>query len=150
MMSTRKSRPEAALERQTLFTLGSDPDLAIFKNEVGEGFYGVVRGQIDALLSGAGLPEVRKQVLAILDRNRVHFGLRVGSADLIGCEAVRIEPAMVGLTFGRFVSIELKGPDGRMRPEQELWLARMTELGAAAGVARSPGDAALIVERGRR
>lgn len=147
---TRKARPEAILERHTLFALGSDPRLAIFKNECGEGFYANVREQIRNCLDGEVRRELVAEVLAILDRNRVHYGLHVGSADLIGVVAVEVTPEMVGSTIGRFVSIELKSASGALRTEQEVWRDRMRELGAVAEVARTPGDAALAVEKARR
>ena len=146
-------RPEALLERRVLQALGGDRGLALFKNEVGEGYYGNVRAQIADLKrygNGDAAGINRNQVLSVLDYSRVHYGLRVGSADLVGIVAVEVTPEMVGTRIGRFVSVELKSNDGRLRPEQVTWRDRMIELGAAAGVARSPGDAALIVEEARR
>lgn len=130
-------RPEALLERQVLAALGRDPLVTLFKNECGEGFYGAVRPQLSKLLAGM---TSHRDALAILDRNRVHFGLHNGSADLI---------AVVG-PRGRLVGIELKSDRGVLSADQERWLARMRELGAVAGVARTPGDAALLIEEAKR
>lgn len=132
-----RNRPEAILERQVLATLGTDRNLAIFRNECGEGFYANVWPQLRALLAGHPAAE---QAMAILDRNRVHYGLHNGSADLCGL----IGPA------GRFVSFELKSEAGALRPDQILWQARMRELGALAEVVRSPGQASLYIDEARR
>jgi hypothetical protein len=98
-----------------------------------------VRAQVAALPQYDGLLD-RADVLAILDRSRVHYGLHNGSADIIGI----LGPA------GRLVSFELKSDRGQLRPEQEVWLARMRELGALSEVIRSPGDAMLALEEARR
>lgn len=142
-------RPEALLERQVLKALGRDPALALFKNECGEGFYGTARHQILALPRTHGTVQL-VDVLGALDRNRVHFGLHVGSADLVAVARVEITPQMVGRSIGRFVSIELKSATGRVGEAQQAWIDRMRELGATAGVARSPGDAAVLVEEAKR
>jgi len=60
------------------------------------------------------------------------------------------QPDIMGfLHGGRFLAVEVKRHDGRISPEQAKWLARATEAGAAAGVARSVEEAVAIAE-GRR
>jgi hypothetical protein len=71
----------------------------------------------------------------------VQFGLCKGSADLIGWKRVTITPEMVGTTVAVFVSIEVKTPTGRLRPEQQQWLDAVQAAGGIAGVARSVEDA---------
>ena len=71
----------------------------------------------------------------------VQFGLCKGSADLIGWKRVTITPDMVGSTVAVFVSIEVKTPTGRLRPEQQQWLDAVQAAGGIAGVARSVEDA---------
>jgi hypothetical protein len=71
----------------------------------------------------------------------VTFGLCKGSADLIGWKRVTITPEMVGTTVAVFVSIEVKTPTGRLRPEQQQWLDAVQAAGGIAGVARSVEDA---------
>jgi hypothetical protein len=46
-----------------------------------------------------------------------------GSADLIGYRSITITPDMVGQQVAVFASIEVKTPTGRIRPEQQQWLA---------------------------
>ena len=71
----------------------------------------------------------------------VQFGQCKGSADLIGWKRVTITPEMVGTTVAVFVSIEVKTPTGRLRPEQQQWLDAVQAAGGIAGVARSVEDA---------
>ena len=46
---------------------------------------------------------------------------------------------------GRAVFIEVKTSSGRVRPEQENFITRMRECGAAAGICRSADDAVKLV-----
>ena len=75
----------------------------------------------------------------------VQFGLARGSADLIGYRTITITPNMVGTTVAVFLSIEVKTPTGRIRPEQQAWLETVQAAGGIAGVARSVEDALRIV-----
>ena len=70
----------------------------------------------------------------------VQFGLCKGSADLIGWHTVVVTPEMVGQTVAIFTSIEVKTPTGRVRPEQQQWLAAVQAAGGIAAVARSVAD----------
>ena len=71
----------------------------------------------------------------------VQFGLCKGSADLIGWRTVTVTPDMVGTQVAVFLSIEVKTPTGRLRPEQQQWLDAVQAAGGIAGVARSVKDA---------
>ena len=79
---------------------------------------------------------VNKSGLARLWRNNVgclqgvRYGLAVGSADLVGITR-----------DGRFVSIEVKTPDGKMRPEQVTWAETVRRFNGIAIVARSVEEA---------
>jgi hypothetical protein len=75
----------------------------------------------------------------------VSFGLCKGSADLIGYRSITITPDMVGQQVAVFLSIEVKTPTGRIRPEQQAWLETVQAAGGIAGVARSVEDALRIV-----
>jgi dihydroxyacid dehydratase/phosphogluconate dehydratase len=52
---------------------------------------------------------------------------------------------MVGTQLAVFTSIEVKTPTGRIRPEQQAWLATVQGAGGIAGVARSVTDAQYLV-----
>ena len=75
----------------------------------------------------------------------VQFGLARGSADLIGYRTITITSDMVGTTVAVFLSIEVKTPTGRIRPEQRAWMETVQAAGGIAGVARSVEDAQRIV-----
>jgi hypothetical protein len=75
----------------------------------------------------------------------VQFGLCKGSADLIGYRTITITPDMVGQQVAVFLSIEVKTPTGRIRPEQQAWLETVQAAGGIAGVARSVEDALRIM-----
>ena len=75
----------------------------------------------------------------------VQFGLCKGSADLIGWRTVTVTPDMVGTQVAVFLSIEVKTPTGRLRPEQQQWLDAVQAAGGIAGVARSVDDARALL-----
>ena len=75
----------------------------------------------------------------------MQFGLCKGSADLIGYRTITITPDMVGQQVAVFLSIEVKTPTGRIRPEQQAWMETIQAAGGIAGVARSVEDALRIV-----
>ena len=111
---------ETTLQQQIRLAVGTNPDARIFRNQVGS------------------LPDPRTGRL-------VTFGLSRGSADLIGWRTVTITQAMVGSRIAVFTSIEVKTPTGRIRPEQQAWLAVVQGAGGLAGIARSVTDAQLLL-----
>ena len=100
--------------------MGTRPDLRLYRNNCGS------------------LPDPRTGRL-------VTFGLARGSADLIGWRTVTITQAMVGTRLAVFTSIEVKAPNGRIRPEQQAWLDVVLRSGGIAGIARSVTDAQLLL-----
>ena len=98
---------ETTIQNKIRLALGSRADVRLFRNHVG-----VVKDE----------------------RGRVHsFGLRKGSADLIGW--VRIAHIAV------FLSIEIKTAKGKLRPEQQQWRKNVNESGGIAFVARNEEEA---------
>ena len=111
---------ETHLLQQIRLALGTRSDLRLYRNNCGT------------------LPDPRTG-------RPVQFGLARGSADLIGWRTVTITPDMVGQRIAVFTSIEVKTPTGRVRPEQQAWLACVQQCGGIAGVARSIADATQII-----
>ena len=67
------------------------------------------------------------------DGRLIRYGLCKGSSDVIGLAK-----------DGRFLAVEVKTATGRVRPEQETFIAAVRRAGGRAGVARSVGDAVKI------
>lgn len=111
---------ETDLQQRIRLALGTQSDLRLFRNQVGQ------------------LPDPRTG-------RPVQFGLARGSADLIGWRSVVITPEMVGQRVAIFLSIEVKTPTGRLTPAQHAWLGTVRGAGGIAGVARSVGAAFEIV-----
>lgn len=112
---------ETDLQQRIRLALGTQPDLRIFRNQVGS------------------LPDPRTGRL-------VQFGLARGSADLIGWRTVTVTPEMVGQRIAVFTSLEIKTPTGRLTPVQRNWLHTVDQAGGIAGVARTVSDALAIVK----
>lgn len=72
---------------------------------------------------------------------RIHFGLTVGSGDLIGLETVVVTQAMVGRKVAVFASCETKTATGSIRDEQLNWQRFVNSAGGIAVIARSREDA---------
>jgi hypothetical protein len=107
---------ETTLQQQIRLAVGTRPDTRLFRNQVGS------------------LPDPRTGRL-------VTFGLARGSADLIGWRSIVVTPEMVGRRLAVFCSIEIKTPNGRVKPEQQAWLGVVQGAGGIAGIARSVQDA---------
>ena len=76
----------------------------------------------------------------------MRFGLCKGSSDLIGLRSVEITAAMVGQHIGQFIAIEVKTPQGAIRPEQRAFLRLVQQFGGVAAICRSVEDARTILE----
>lgn len=63
----------------------------------------------------------------------VRFGLMPGSADLVGWKTINGQAV--------FVSIEVKLPGERLRPDQQHWMDSVLAAGGIAGVAHSADEA---------
>lgn len=90
----------------------------------------------------------RNNTGALVDRQGrlVRFGLCRGSSDLIGLRSVEITPAMVGLHIAQFVALEVKGPNGVLRPEQRSFLRTVEQLGGLAAECRSVEEAEQVLQ----
>lgn len=112
---------ETTLQQQIRLALGTRTDLRLFRNQVGQ------------------LPDPRTG-------RPVQFGLARGSADLIGWRTITVTPDMVGQQLAVFTSIEIKTPNGSVRPEQHAWQRTVSAAGGIAGIARSVRDANEIIK----
>lgn len=110
---------EASVQQNIRLTLGICPGVKVFRNNVGA--YKDPVGRV------------------------IRYGLIQGSGDLIGWRTVLITPAMVGQTLAQFVSVEVKSPTGRIRPEQLRWQEAVNRAGGVAVIARSVEDVQFLV-----
>lgn len=117
------AKRETNILNRVMLALSNGP-MRLFRNHVGGGY--VSRVPVDGAVWHT-------------------FGLMEGSGDIIGWKSVTITPEMVGRRVAVFVSIEVKTETGRMRANQERWLAMVRKDGGIAGVARSVEEAWEIV-----
>lgn len=103
----------------------------LFRNNVGLGWIGPTK----RLSDGSILME---------NPRPLHAGLQKGSGDLIGFKPTVITSDMVGKMVAVFVSLEVKTPTGRVRPEQLDWYELVRKNGGIAGFARSEADVDLL------
>ena len=116
---------EAAIQAEVKLTLGSRPDMRIFRNSCGLAWIG------DLPIEVANRYRLR----------RVVTGLFPGSGDLIGLLKYRIEPSDVGRHVGVFLSCEVKAGSARPRQNQRTWLAAIQKSGGIAIVTNSSESA---------
>ena len=83
--------------------------------------------------------------VVIEDPQRVKYGLKKGSSDLIGIYQIEITPEMVGKKIGIFTAIEIKTEKGVVSKEQKDFINTITKLGGIAGTARSVEDAVGLI-----
>lgn len=125
---------ERDIKDRIRLALGKDPKVKLFNNPCGVGF--VVQGT---------------------NCQRITFGLHPGSPDLVGWRTLDLHLRgfgwMVNGVFhpitrpiAQIVGIEVKAPRGELRPEQENFLRQLKAAGGCCGIARSPEEAAKILE----
>lgn len=123
---------ESQIQAEILRDLGSRPDVRLFRNSCGLGWSGQLVSRIGGRVTLANARPIR-------------YGLTPGSADLIGWQRITVTERMVGGDLAVFTSIEVKGPSGKLTPEQDNWRRVLQSAGGAAGVARSVAEAAGIL-----
>lgn len=117
---------ESKIQAEMRLRLGSQADIRIFRNLVGEGFVG--NPAVGAL-------------------RRVRFGLCPGSADLIGITSYRIAPDDVGKVVGLFTSVEVKAAaNSSVRENQRPWRDMVEQRGGIALISHVPSEALYIVQ----
>jgi hypothetical protein len=121
---------ETELQALILRAAGSKPHVRLFRNQVGEGYVG------KALRDAEGV--------FLSDARHVRMGLFPGSGDLIGWRTLMVTPDMVGRQIAQFLSIEVKTPTGKLRPDQRNWADQISAAGGLAIIARSTSDTDIL------
>ena len=116
---------EHSIQTAILATLGSGHGMRLWRNNVGTAYRGVIERVPGGILIR------RPQV--------IHFGLCVGSSDLIGY-TMRDGVAV-------FTALEVKGRRGRLTDEQERFIAKVLADGGIAGVVRSVEEALRLTKK---
>lgn len=112
---------ESNLQAQILRALTADPTVRLFRNNTGQAWVGelLARHPNGSILLAHARP--------------LHAGLHVGSGDLIGWHR------------GRFLSVEVKTPDGRPTVEQLTWRDNVLRAGGIAGIVRGVDEALALL-----
>lgn len=112
---------ERELQHAIRLALGRHPSVRLFRNQVGECDY--------------------------LDRDgrkrHVAYGLAKGSSDLIGFRTLELPTGPIA----QFVAVELKTNNGRLTPEQAMFLELVRVRGGLAAVCRSVEEAEELFKR---
>lgn len=116
-----KARLENPIQREILDALGAEPDLLLFRNNVGQARHA---------------DEKTGRVFF------VPYGLGTGSPDVVGI----LRRGRVGIWF----CLELKRPGEEPDPHQEKCHAVWRAFGACVGVATSVDEARAALEEARR
>lgn len=125
---------ESKIQSEMRLRLGSQADIRIFRNLVGEAWVG---------------PSKREGNRVVIDfAKRVRFGLCPGSADLIGITSYRITPDDVGKIVGVFTSVEVKAAaNSSIRDNQHPWRQMVDDRGGIALISHQPSEALYIVQK---
>jgi hypothetical protein len=76
----------------------------------------------------------------------VKFGVaNPGGADLIGFKTVTVTKDMVGKRLAVFVALEVKQKNGRVRPEQQVFIDLVKLKGGIAAIVRSVEQAIKVL-----
>lgn len=74
-------------------------------------------------------------------KGHVKFGLCKGASDIIGWRSVKVTKDMVGQRIAVFAAVEVKGPKGRLTPEQIEFLDLVDAAGGFSCMVRSVEEA---------
>ena len=122
---------ETNLVRKIMLELGKNPNIRIFRNNVGSGYIGASKS-----FTHPQTVNVKSGDVLIQNARFFEAGLCPGSSDLIGLKAVKITPEMVGTELAVFVAIEVKLPNGKVRDNQINFLEMVKKLGGKGIICR--------------
>ena len=108
------NQSESSIQRAIIAALNARDDVRVFRNNVGFTY--------------------------TQDGRPLHFGLLVGSGDLIGWKRHRVTEADVGRDLAVFLSVEVKTERGRVSDAQANWKEQVNRNGGIAVVVRSVGE----------
>jgi hypothetical protein len=77
--------------------------------------------------------------------NKVRYGLKPGSSDLIGWRTIEITEHHIGRKVAVFAAIEVKTPTGTVKEEQQRFVDYVDECGGISGICRSVEEAKALL-----
>jgi hypothetical protein len=77
--------------------------------------------------------------------NKVRYGLKPGSSDLIGWRTIEITEHHIGRKVAVFAAIEVKTPTGKVKEEQQRFVDYVDECGGISGICRSVEEAKALL-----
>jgi hypothetical protein len=127
-----KHERETDIQTDIWAALNGRPDVRMFRNSVGLGYVGKPK-----FLKGGGV--------LIKPFRKVHFGLRPGSADLVGWKSVAVTADMVGKRIAVFACIEVKRLGETLDKDQQNWQWQVAVAGGISGCAHSVEEAKSVL-----
>jgi len=126
---------ETNLVRRVMLTLGKNPNIRIFRNNVGKAWIGTSK-----MFNKPTTVNVKSGDVLIQNARFFEAGLCPGSSDLIGLQTVKITPEMVGKEVAIFVAIEVKLPSGSIQGNQISFLEMVNKLGGKGIICRDENN----------
>ena len=124
---TCKDKPrEADIQQAIRLALGLEPDLTLYRNNVGAAFHAESKRPVQYGVGGTG------------------------GADLLGWLTMNVELYGHMMCIARIVALEVKRPGGRVRPEQVDFINNVRAAGGFAAIVHSVEEARAAIERARR
>ncbi len=119
---------ESEFLRSLRLELGKRDDAVFWRNNVGLAWQ----------RAGGGKPIICNRCSLVIDLKErpVHYGLAVGSSDLVG----------VHIPSGRFLAVEGKAGRGALTPEQKRFIELVRRCGGVALEARESDDVTRVLE----
>lgn len=146
---------ETALQNAILLRYGREPDVTLFRQNVGKSKEETVtRQHLSRLLALVDrdpreATELIRSLLRVPDRYTA-FGLCKGSADIVGMVQLAV-PRMLGTaTLSRWIALEVKTATGRVSVEQQQFLDLVNRRGGVGRVVRSVEDAGAAIAEARQ
>jgi hypothetical protein len=126
---------ETNLVRKIMLAMGKNPNIRIFRNNSGKCWIGQPK-----MFNSPQSVCVKPGDVLVQQARYFEAGLCPGSSDLIGLEAVRITPEMVGTTVAVFVAVEAKLINGRVQQNQINFLEMVNKLGGKGIICRDENN----------
>lgn len=150
---------ESELQNAILLEYGRDPDVTLWRQNVGSSRTEVAtRAHLERLLGWLSDPRpayvdnARMLVASLLaEKPRfTSFGLCKGSSDIIGIVTSEFRSMVGNAPRGIFLALEVKKIGGKLSKEQKLFLDLVNRRGGVGRMVQSVEDAGRAIEEAKR